>query len=575
MKHVYCTYFDHNYLPRALLMLQSLRSVDPETPIFVLALSDLCETVLRRIALAGVTIIPLPSLEAAFEELPRLKSERKGVDYFFTLTPFLPLHVFDTTEAQIATYIDADLYFYADPRPMRDSLGTASIAITPHRFSPDHEADAQYGRFNVGWVTFQRDREGLACLGHYRDECVAWCHDRVEDGRYADQGYLDEWPDRYASLAIIEHKGVNLALWNVDNYTLEERDGQIFVDGDPLIFYHFHGIRCNPDGSFNVWLPRSAAEGSVQLRRLYHPYMTQLIGCRAELHRVFPAVGKAEELLRYGNLESATAMGTSRHHRGINWPGTGFDMRHPLKKETQPAAENALLAERAAELREHLSAQLKSAIGNIHEQDQRLRVLEAAAAERLGAMHEKDAVIVELEAVAAERLAAMHEKDAVIVELEAALTEARAEPSHAEVRIHEQDRRLRVLEAAAAERLGAMHEKDAVIVELEAALTEARAELSGAEVRIHEQEQRSRALEAAAAERLAAMHEKDAVIVELDAALTEARAELSRAEVRIHEQDQCLRVLEAAAAERLAAMHEKDAVIVELDAALTEARYGR
>jgi hypothetical protein len=472
VKHVYCTYFDHNYLPRALLMLQSLRSVDPETPVFVLALSDLCEAVLRRIALAGVTIIPLPSLEATFEELPRLKSERKGVDYFFTLTPFLPLHVFETTEAQMVTYIDADLYFYADPRPMLDSLGTASIAITPSRFSPGHEADAQYGRFNVGWVTFRRDREGLACLGHYRDECVAWCHDRVEDGRYADQGYLDEWPDRYASLAIIEHKGVNLALWNVDNYTLEERDGQIFVDGDPLIFYHFHGIRCNPDGSFNLWLPRSAAEGSVQLRCLYHPYMTQLIGCRAELHRVFPAVGKAEELLRYGNLESATATGTSRPDRGINWPGTSLDMRHPLKKETQPAAENALLAERAAELREHLSAQLKSAIGNIHEQDRCLRVLEAA-----------------------ERLAAMHEKDAVIVELAAALTEARVELSRAEVRIHEQDRRLRVLEAAAAERLTAMHEKDAVIVELAAA----------------------------AAERLAAMREKDAVIVELAAALTKAR----------------------------------------------------
>jgi hypothetical protein len=498
VKHVYCTYFDHNYLPRALLMLQSLRRVDPETPIFILALSDLCETVLRRIALAGVTIIPLPSLEAAFEELPRLKTERTGVDYFFTLTPFLPLHVFDTTDAQMATYIDADLYFYADPRPMVDSLGTASIAITPHRFSPDHAADAQYGRFNVGWVTFKRSREGLACLGQYRDECVAWCHDRVEDGRYADQGYLDAWPDRYASLAIIEHKGVNVAPWNVDNYSLEERDGQIFVDGDLLIFYHFHGIRCNPDGSFNLWLPRSGAEGSAPLRRLYHPYMTQLIRCRAELHREFPAIEKAGELLRYGDLESATATGTPWHHRGINWPATGFD-----------TAQLKSIVELHAALTE-ARAELSRAEVSMHEQDVRSRVLEAAAAERL---------------------AAMHEKDAVIVELDAALTEARAELSRAEVSMREQDERSMVLEAAA-ERLAAMREKDAVILE-HAALSDARAELSRAEVSMHEQDARSRVLEAAAAERLAAMHEKDAVIVELDAALTEARAELSRFEVRL------------------------------------------
>jgi hypothetical protein len=437
VKHVYCTYFDHNYLPRALLMLQSLRCVDPETPIFILALSDLCETVLRRIALAGVTIIPLQSLEATFEELPRLKSERKVVEYYFTLTPFLPLYVFDTTEAQTVTYIDADLYFYADPRPMLASMGAASITITPNRFSPDHAADAQYGRFNVGWMTFQRDREGLACLSRYRDECVAWCYDRVEDGRFADQGYLDTWPDRYASLSIIEHKGVNVALWNVDNYTLEERDGQIFVDGDPLIFYHFHGIRCNPDGSFNLWLPRSGAGGNAPLQCLYYPYMTQLIRCRAELHREFPAIEKAGELLRLGDLESATATATPWHCGGITWPATGFDR-----------------------------AQLKSIVE-----------LHAALTEARAALSRADERSSVLEAAAAERLAAMHEKDSVIVELDAALTEARAELSRA-------DERSRVLEAAAAERLAAMHEKDSVIVELDAALAETRAELSRFEVRL-------------------------------------------------------------------------------------------
>jgi hypothetical protein len=375
VKHVYCTYFDHNYLPRGLLMLQSLRSVDPETPVFILTLSDLCETVLRRIALPGVTIVPLPSLEDAFQELPRLKRERKGVDHFFTLTPFLPLHVFDTTEAQMATYIDADLYFYADPRPLLDSLGTASVAITPHRFSPDHAADAQYGRFNLGWVTFRRDQEGLACLGQYRDDCVAWCHDRVEDGRFADQGYLDTWPGRYPSLAIIEHKGVNLALWNVDNYTLEERDGQIVVDGDTLIFYHFHGIRSNLDGSFQAWLPRSGTEGSVHL--LYRPYMMQLIRCRADLHREFPAIKESEEVLRYGELRSAT--GTPWHQCGINWPATGLD-----------AAQLKSIVE--------LYGALNEARAELSRADERSRVLEAAAAERLAAMHEKDAAIAELDA---------------------------------------------------------------------------------------------------------------------------------------------------------------------------------
>jgi hypothetical protein len=42
---------------------------------------------------------------------------------------------------------------------------------------------------------------------------------------------------------VLEHKGVNLAPWNVSGYSLAERDGRVLVDGDPLVCYHFHGFK--------------------------------------------------------------------------------------------------------------------------------------------------------------------------------------------------------------------------------------------------------------------------------------------------------------------------------------------
>jgi putative methyltransferase (TIGR04325 family) len=348
LKHAYCTYFDHSYLPRGLLTLRSLRAVDPETPVFVLALSSLCETVLRQLAEPGVTIIPLAELEAAFPELPALKPARAGVDYIFTLTPFLPLHLFATTPAEALTYIDADLYFYADPRPLQQTSSAASIAITPHRFSPDRLADACFGRFNVGWVGIRRDPEGLACLERYRQDCLAWCHDRVEPGRYADQGYLDTWPEQYRSVAIVEHKGVNLALWNVDNYRLDERDGRVTVDDEPLIFYHFHGVRPKPDGSVELWLPKrhGAVEGVLR-RRIYAPYVDALTALRTELHRDFPDLAAAETELRYRDTAGPAAPPPLWNERGAAWPaagtaGTPADMRH------DDAVSRALVAEFAA-----------------------------------------------------------------------------------------------------------------------------------------------------------------------------------------------------------------------------------
>jgi len=327
-KLAYCTYFDHNYLRRGLLMLQSLRSVDAETPIFVLALSDLTATVLQDCAPPGVVVVTLTRLEVAFPELLTLKHERAGIDYVFTVKPFLVLHFFAESAAESMMYFDSDRYFYADPRAALDQVGAASIAITEHRFSPDRLALAKYGRFNSGWSMFRRDADGMACLRRWADDCLARCHDRVEDGRFGDQGFLNAWPDRYKSLAIVANKGINLAVWNVDNYALEECDGRLTADGDALVFYHFHGIRLQPDGGLAIWWPErhGAADGLLR-RLLYAPYLAQLITLRIDLRHRFPALVGAEQPMRYVEAAEAPGPAASWYRRGPDWAPAGIDMR--------------------------------------------------------------------------------------------------------------------------------------------------------------------------------------------------------------------------------------------------------
>jgi hypothetical protein len=296
MKHAYCTYFDHNYLPRALLMLRSLRTYDAESTVFVLTLSDLCHLALQRLALPNVTVMALVELEQAYPELLDVKLGRSPIEYIFTLTPVLPLYVFGADPAvERVTYIDADLYFYSSPQPVLDATATASVAITPHNFAPALSEKLVYGRFNVGWMTYRRCPEGLDCLKTYKANCLTWCHDRLEDGKFADQKYLDAWPGIYPGLAIITHKGVNTALWNADNYAFTERDGKFFVDADPLVCYHYHGVRVEADGNFYFLLPEGhrAAESPL-VRRIIRPYVARLLRERAELHRRFPALAAAE-----------------------------------------------------------------------------------------------------------------------------------------------------------------------------------------------------------------------------------------------------------------------------------------
>ena len=67
--HHYCCYFDHNYLPRALLMIESLRARKAAFHLHALALSGLCAQLLEAMALPEVTVIPLAALESRYPEL--------------------------------------------------------------------------------------------------------------------------------------------------------------------------------------------------------------------------------------------------------------------------------------------------------------------------------------------------------------------------------------------------------------------------------------------------------------------------------------------------------------------------
>jgi hypothetical protein len=299
MKDIFCTYFDHNYLSRAMLTIRSLRRFELNTPIHVLALSEQCKTMLAELALPNVEIIPLSVIEDAYPELAPLKATRRRIEYYFTLSPFLPHYLFSCTTADRINYIDSDLYFLSSPRPVLDQLSDASVAITPHRFSFEFRNHHIYGRFNVAWVTYRRCAEGLDCLNAYKADCMAWCYDRVEDGRFGDQKYLDAWPDRYPSLKIIEHKGFNLANWNIHNYIIRLKNDVVMVDDDPLVFFHFASAQMRPDGSVEIFVEhRGGRSKAVLFEHVVNPYRRELGEEGRSLHKRFPALGKAVTNIR-------------------------------------------------------------------------------------------------------------------------------------------------------------------------------------------------------------------------------------------------------------------------------------
>lgn len=272
----FCTLFDSNYLVRGLTLYHSLQSHCPEFQLWILCLDDACHEFFERESLPGIRAIPLQQLLAADPGLEEARGNRSLIEFYFTCSSSLTWYVMQQdAEQELVTYLDADLYFYSDPTPIYEELEDHSIGIIPHRFPPNMRKLERYGLYNVAWVSFRRDEQGLACLDQWRRQCQDWCYDRLEGDRFADQKYLDAWPETFSRTRIIANKGANLAPWNVSGFRVTRREGTLYVDDDALVFYHFHGLkRIGGLPLFDTSLGENRATLTHTLRyHVYRPYL--------------------------------------------------------------------------------------------------------------------------------------------------------------------------------------------------------------------------------------------------------------------------------------------------------------
>lgn len=273
----FTTYFDKNYLSRGLVLYDSLQEHCEAFELYVLCLDDFTYNFFseNRKRFKGISIINLDELEMADEALASVKSTRSRIEYYFTLSPCLPLYLIQKYNLPHICSLDADILFLKSPQEIFEFLDEFSVVITPHKFSTEIGHFAIYGLYNVSFQIFKNDKIGITCLEHWREQCIEWCSDTLEEGgkRYADQKYLDAWPSRYPGKVKELNDNVSgLAPWNLNNYKIEKKGNQFYANKERIIFYHFHHFRF-----FNsIWaangLNKYGVSDNTQIAKLYLKY---------------------------------------------------------------------------------------------------------------------------------------------------------------------------------------------------------------------------------------------------------------------------------------------------------------
>jgi len=281
----FVTLFDSNYLTRGLVMYKSLLRHAKIFHLWVICFDDISFEILTKLNLPHITPVSLQQFED--EELLKIKPTRSPVEYFWTCTPSTCLYVLSKKlEVDCITYLDADLMFFANPEPIFQEMGQASILLTEHRYLPEFDKAATNGLFNVQFMTFRRDYDGLQGLNWWREKCLEWCYARSEEGKFGDQKYLDIFPEKFNNVHLLQHLGAGLAPWNSAKYNITKKNNQILVEEQPLIFYHFNALKIHPFKLAYV-CPNYPIYHLTRIL-IYQAYLTEIKKVYQELRKVYP-----------------------------------------------------------------------------------------------------------------------------------------------------------------------------------------------------------------------------------------------------------------------------------------------
>lgn len=274
----FVTLFDRHFLPAGLALLASLRRHAQPFRLWILCMDEQVEAQLRGLALPEVGILPLREVEN--EALLAVKPGRSVGEYCWTMTSFAIGYVLARLPAgDRVTYLDADLFFFSPPAQIFaefDASG-AAVLITEHAYAKGYDQSHRAGIYCVQFMAFTNNAAGWKVLQWWQTRCLEWCFARVEDGKFGDQKYLDDWPQRFgAAVHVLAKRALALGPWNTVRFPAQGAVGTLPV------FFHFHGLRLVAADRVRLyWGYRISAAAQA----LYEQYLEVLAEVLVELRQ--------------------------------------------------------------------------------------------------------------------------------------------------------------------------------------------------------------------------------------------------------------------------------------------------
>ncbi len=210
--------------------------------------------------------------------------------------PFFGQYIEQTYQPDILLYFDSDIVIFHDFAPLETLLEENAILLTPHTCTliedvanivhPNDAAFIKVGIFNSGFVGLNTKMDtSKKFLQWWKERLVQYCLSTIETGYFGDQKWLNLAVILFEKVHIVKHLGCNVAHFNLHERTLNNRDGQLYVNNEfPLIFYHYSGYDWKNPALISKHHGRYTLEEREDLRDVLFSYSQLLIENKVQLY---------------------------------------------------------------------------------------------------------------------------------------------------------------------------------------------------------------------------------------------------------------------------------------------------
>jgi FkbM family methyltransferase len=235
-----------NYLAYARVLLKSVAAVHPEYSLYLL----LVDKVGGAFDPAGEAFDVVESDAIGIRHLVDMALRYDIMELNTAVKPFMFRWLLENTDLDSIIYIDPDVRVYSRFDVLQAVLATDySMVLTPHITNPvedgknpnDHHM-LQAGVFNLGFAAINRCDEARRFVEWWARRLETQACSDVARNLFTDQRWCDLAPCFLDRLHVLKRPGYNVAYWNLTEREITRENGAWYINGEPLVFFHFSGI---------------------------------------------------------------------------------------------------------------------------------------------------------------------------------------------------------------------------------------------------------------------------------------------------------------------------------------------